>query len=290
MPAPSRLFLLGVIAMLAFAANSILARMALVDGGAGAMTFSLIRLLSGALVLACLIGFRLRGAGSWRGGACLLLYVMGFSFAYLQLGAGLGALILFASVQFTMVGWALRSGERLTALQWAGLVIAFAALVWLLSPGTSGVSVFASAAMITAGIGWGAYSLLGRGARAPTRETAGNFARASLIALLFAPALFLLNPEPAPTQLGILAALASGIFASGLGYAIWYAALPGLGRAQAGILQLSVPALAAIGGVIFLSEPISLRLTLSTLIILSGVGLATLANRKPGLPKPHSSL
>ena len=265
--------------MLAFAANSILARLALLDGEAGAWTFSLIRLTSGAVVLACLTRFSLHGAGSWRGAVSLLIYVVGFSFAYLQLGAGLGALILFSAVQFTMLGWALRSGERLHALQWAGFIIAFTALIWLLSPSSSGATGLASLAMIAAGIGWGAYSLIGRGATQPTMDTAGNFIRASVIAVLLSPLVVLIAPEPAPTKTVIWAALASGVITSGLGYAIWYAALPQLTRARAGIMQLTVPALAALGGVIFLAEPLTTRLAVSTLVILSGVGLATLPRR-----------
>ena len=265
--------------MLAFAANSILARLALLDDEAGAWTFSLIRLTSGAVVLAFLTRFSLRGAGSWRGAISLLIYVVGFSYAYLQLGAGLGALILFATVQFTMLGWALRSGERLHALQWAGFIIAFIALIWLLSPSSSGATGLAILAMIAAGIGWGAYSLIGRGATQPIMDTAGNFIRASVIAVLLSPLVVLIAPEPAPTKTVIWAALASGVITSGLGYAIWYAALPQLTRARAGIMQLTVPALAALGGVIFLAEPLTTRLAVSTLVILSGVGLATLPRR-----------
>ena len=271
---------LAMVAMLAFAANSVLARYALVDGEAGAWTFTLIRLTSGALALAVLTRFSRLGAGSWRGAISLLVYVAGFSFAYLQLDAGLGALVLFAMVQFTMLGWALRSGERLTLLQWVGLIIAFCALIWLLSPSSSGAEGIAISAMMAAGIAWGAYSLIGRGATNPTQDTAGNFLRASLIALLLSPMIIFLAPEPAPSQTAISAALASGVITSGIGYAIWYSALPHLSRARAGIMQLSVPAIAALGGVIFLAEPLTTRLGLSTLAVLVGVGLATLAPRR----------
>lgn len=271
---------LGVLAMIAFAANSILARYALAEGGSGAWSFTLIRLVSGALALAMLAKFRVRNAGSWRGAASLLVYVAGFSFAYLALGAGLGALILFAVVQFTMVGWALKSGEHLAPLQWAGLASAFAALVWLLSPSISTPSSgLAILSMIAAGLGWGAYSLIGRGSTSPTRDTAGNFVRASLMALPLSPLIFWLHPEALPGNTAIAAGLASGIITSGLGYAIWYAVLPQMGRAEAGILQLSVPAIAALGGVAFLSEPLTFRLALSATIILVGVGLATLRKR-----------
>ncbi len=281
MPSTLRILLLGSLAMIAFAANSVLARFALVDGASGAWSFTLIRLISGALALALLVRLKVKGTGSWKGAVSLLIYVAGFSYAYLALGAGFGALVLFAVVQFTMVGWALKSGERLSALQWAGLIAAFGALVWLLSPSLSAPSSgFAILAMIAAGIGWGAYSLIGRSSKAPTRDTAGNFLRASLIALLLTPLVFVTQPEAMPGDTAIAAALASGIITSGIGYAIWYGVLPALGRAQAGILQLTVPAIAALGGVLCLSEPLTLRLALSAAIILGGVGLAIL-RRKP---------
>lgn len=281
MPSTLRILVLGSLAMIAFAANSVLARFALVDGASGAWSFTLIRLISGALALALLVRLKVKGTGSWKGAASLLVYVAGFSYAYLALGAGFGALVLFAVVQFTMVGWALKTGERLSALQWAGLMAAFGALVWLLSPSLSAPSSgFAILAMIAAGIGWGAYSLIGRSSKAPTRDTAGNFLRASLIALLLTPLVFVTQPEAMPGDTAIAAALASGIITSGIGYAIWYGVLPALGRAQAGILQLTVPAIAALGGVLCLSEPLTLRLALSAAIILGGVGLAIL-RRKP---------
>ena len=280
MPSTLRILLLGSLAMIAFAANSVLARFALVDGGSGAWSFTLIRLISGALALSFLVRLRLRNAGSWKGAVSLLIYVAGFSYAYLALGAGFGALILFAFVQFTMVGWALKCGERLSALQWAGLIAAFGALVWLLSPSLSAPSSgFAILAMMAAGMGWGAYSLIGRSGKAPTRDTAGNFLRASLIALLLTPLVFVTQPEAMPGNTAIAAALASGIITSGIGYAIWYSVLPARGRAQAGILQLTVPAIAALGGVLFLSEPLTLRLALSAAIILGGVGLANLRRK-----------
>ncbi|HBH88902.1 DMT family transporter [Ponticaulis sp.] len=281
MPSTLRILLLGSLAMIAFAANSVLARFALVDGASGAWSFTLIRLISGALALALMVRLKVKSTGSWKGAASLLIYVAGFSYAYLALGAGFGALVLFAVVQFTMVGWAMKSGERLSALQWAGLIAAFGALVWLLSPSLSAPSSgLAILSMMAAGMGWGAYSLIGRSSKAPTHDTSGNFLRASLIALLLTPLVFVTHPEAMPGNTAIAAALASGIITSGIGYAIWYGVLPALGRAQAGILQLTVPAIAALGGVLFLSEPLTLRLALSAAVILGGVGLATL-RRKP---------
>ncbi len=281
MPSAVRVICLGVLAMIAFAANSVLARFVLVDGASGAWSFTLIRLISGALALAVLVRLRVRQTGSWKGAVSLLIYVAGFSYAYLALGAGFGALVLFAMVQFTMVGWALRSGERLSVPQWAGLLAAFGALVWLLSPSLrTPSSGFAILSMIAAGIGWGAYSLIGRSSTQPTRDTAGNFLRASLIALALTPVVSFMRPEVMPGQTAILAGLASGIFTSGIGYAIWYGVLPSLARAQAGILQLSVPAIAAIGGVLFLTEPLTARLAVSAMIILAGVGIATLRGKR----------
>ena len=270
---------LGALAMLAFAANSLLARLALAEDGAGAWGFSLIRILSGALVLALLVRRHLAGAGSWQGAVSLLVYVAGFSFAYLALDAGLGALVLFASVQLTMIGWALVRGDRLGVLQWSGLALASAALVWLLSPGGAAPPPLAVAAMLAAGIGWGAYSLIGRSATQPTAATAGNFLRAGLIALALTPVVLVAAPEALPSGTALLAAVASGALASGLGYAIWYGALPGLGRAQAGALQLSVPPLAALGGTVFLNEPLTARLVLATLAILAGIGLVLFTAR-----------
>lgn len=271
-----RLLLLGVLAMLAFTGNSLLARYALLGDQAGAWTFSLIRLVSGAVVLAMIVRLNVGSAGSWSGAISLLVYMAGFSYAYLELGAGLGALILFAMVQFTMIGWALRSGERLGIVQWGGLALAFGALVWLLSPNTEGALGIATLAMVAAGMGWGVYSLIGRGAFEPIRDTAGNFVRASLIALILSPLVLFASPEPAPSQGAVIAALTSGVVTSGLGYSIWYAALPGFSRAQAGIMQLSVPAIAALGGVLLLGEVLTLQLAVSTVIILTGVAICTL--------------
>jgi len=271
--------ILGSLAMMAFAGNSILNRLALADGEMGAWSFTLIRLVSGAVMLAVLSGFRLRG-GSWRAAAMLWLYAAGFSFAYLTLGAGLGALILFAVVQFTMMGQGLLSGERMTAWQWLGSIVAFASMVWLLSPDAEAPPLWAVAAMSAAGFGWGVYSLLGRGTHEPLIATTGNFIRAAIMTLAISPVVFIAMPEVWPAQKAVLAAITSGAITSGVGYAIWYAVLPGLSRMQAGIMQLSVPALAAVGGVIFLAETVTPQLIIATTLILSGVGVATLSRSK----------
>ena len=277
MPNAFRLFLITALAMIAFAANSVLGRLALIEGEIGAGGFALIRLVSGAVVLVLLVFARSgRPSGSWRGGFALFVYAAFFSYAYLGLAAGTGAIILFAVVQMTMLGWGIANGERPMRLQWLGLTIALAALVWLVSPSVEAPPLFAALAMAVAGIGWGVYSLLGKGAGDPTRATAGNFIRASLIAALLAVPALMIYPEIMPSQNGIALAIASGAITSGLGYAIWYTALKDLTSTRAGIAQLSVPAIAAIGGVMFLSEPITLRFALASGAILGGVALAVL--------------
>lgn len=282
-----RLFLITALAMIAFAANSVLGRIGLVETEIGAGSFALIRLISGAVTLTAICALQSkRVSGSLKGGLSLLIYAGFFSYAYLALPAGMGAIILFAMVQITMLGWGLSRGERLSARQWSGFVIAVAALLWLVSPSLEAPPLWAAAAMAIAGMGWGAYSLLGRGAGDPTSATTGNFIWASVLALPLFGLSVLVQPEPIPPMEGIALAIASGSITSGLGYVIWYQALKGLTATRAGIAQLTVPAIAALGGVIFLTEPITLRFALSTLAILGGVALAVLTpkagSRKAG--------
>lgn len=271
------LFLLTSLAMVAFAANSVLGRMGLIETEIGAGAFALIRLLSGAIVLAiiCLVQSK-KISGSLSGGASLLIYAAFFSYAYIALPAGMGAIILFAMVQITMLGWGLMRGETLSGLQWTGFVIAVCALIWLVSPSLDAPPIWAAAMMAIAGIGWGAYSLIGRGARDATSATTGNFIIASALAVPLLAATLVLAPESYPPLDGIALAILSGAVTSGLGYVIWYRALSELTATRAGIAQLSVPAIAAIGGVLFLSEPITLRFALATAAILGGVALAVL--------------
>ncbi|MEP1142549.1 MAG: DMT family transporter [Henriciella sp.] len=272
-----RLFGLTTLAMIAFAANSVLGRLGLVETTIGAGSFALIRLVSGALVLACICLLQTkRLSGSIAGGLSLLVYAAFFSFAYISLSAGMGAIILFAMVQITMLGWGLSRGEKLSSWQWLGFLIAVAALIWLVSPSLDAPPLWAAAMMAMAGIGWGAYSLIGRGAKDATSATAGNFVIASLMAAPLLTGLFLVTPEPMPPTDGIILAVLSGAITSGLGYVIWYQALRTLSATRAGIAQLTVPAIAAIGGVLFLSEPITLRFALATSAILGGVALAVL--------------
>lgn len=285
MPTALRLFLITMLVMIAFAANSVLGRLGLIGTEIGAGSFALIRLISGAatLLLICTLQSK-RMTGTWAGGVALLAYAAFFSYAYIALSAGMGAIILFALVQLTMLGWGLFQGERLSALQWAGFVVAIAALIWLVSPSIEAPPLLAAASMAIAGIGWGAYSLLGRGVSDPTAATAGNFLRASALGLPILALAISFAPEPLPPTEGILIAVISGAVTSGLGYVIWYSVVKQLSASRAGIAQLSVPAIAAIGGVLFLSEPITLRFALSTLAILGGVGLAVLT-AAPGSSK-----
>lgn len=282
-----RLFLVTSLAMIAFAANSVLGRIGLVDTEIGAGSFALIRLISGALTLTAICALQSkRVSGSPIGGLSLLIYAGFFSFAYIALPAGMGAIILFAMVQITMLGWGLSRGERLSIQQWIGFVIAVTALLWLVSPSLEAPPLWAIIAMAIAGMGWGVYSLLGRGASDPTGTTTGNFIWASALALPLFGLSILVQPEPIPPMDGIALAMASGSITSGLGYVIWYQALKGLTATRAGIAQLTVPAIAALGGVVFLAEPITLRFALSTMAILGGVALAVLTpkagSRKAG--------
>jgi drug/metabolite transporter (DMT)-like permease len=263
--------------MIAFAGNSLLARLALRDTDIDAASFTGIRLVAGAFVLCLLAGARRRSSarafadkGSWLSAAALFVYAAGFSFAYIGLAAGTGALVLFGAVQATMIGWGLWCGERLRPLQWVGFVVAFAGLFGLLLPGVSAPPPGSSLLMLVAGIAWGIYSLRARGAGDPTLVTAGNFARAVPFALVLSGMMFAQMQLDGP---GVGYAVASGAITSALGYAIWYMALPALNAATAASVQLSVPVIAAIAGVLFLSEPLTLRLLLAGLAILGGIAL-----------------
>ncbi len=275
-----RTILLTAVAMLAFAANSVLARLAFATAGAEPLTYTGLRLASGAIVLFILIAVRGRSGphtalgGSWAGAAALFGYALAFSIAYIMLGAGTGALILFASVQIGILGWAVFKGDRPGVLEWLGLAIALAAFAYLVSPGLVAPHPIGTALMVGSGLCWAAYTLLGRGSKTPLVDTAGNFVRCLPLAIVIGIAGLLqhsLNPVAAAY------AVASGALASGLGYAVWYAVLPGLARTQAAVVQLTVPAIAATGGVLLIGEPVTLRLVMSSAGILGGVALALLA-------------
>ena len=269
-----RTLLLTAVAMLAFAANSLLCRMALHNASIDPASFGSVRLVSGALVLAAIVRWRAGPPAAartdWLAAAMLWVYVTGFSFAYLTLTAGTGALILFGAVQVTMFSAGLRAGERFTAAAWAGLALAVGGLVFLVSPGVTAPAPLGAALMAGAGVAWGIYSLRGRGAGDPVAATAGNFLRAAPLAL--ALSLVFAGAMHASTQ-GVLLAMASGAITSGLGYVVWYAVLPHLPALRAATVQLSVPLIAAAGGALLLAEALSLRLLLSSAAILGGIAL-----------------
>ncbi len=273
----ARLLLLSSLAMLAFAGNSLLCRLALGGAGMDAASFTCIRLAAGAVTLAALARGRSGGpgaSGSWVSAGALFAYAACFSLAYRSLPAATGALLLFSAVQATMLLQGFRSGERLTPRQGMGLALALAGFALLLLPGWSAPPPASAALMLGAGVAWGVYSLRGQGARAPVRVTADNFLRAAPMAALW---LLWRLREGAPELDGWPFAVLSGAAASGLGYALWYAALPALKATQAAAVQLSVPALTALGGVVFLDEGVSVRFLGSAAAILGGIALVLLA-------------
>jgi drug/metabolite transporter (DMT)-like permease len=276
-----RVVILTLLAMVAFASNSLLCRLALRQTTIDAASFTLIRLLSGVIALWLIVITRKPGrttAGNWTSALALFAYAAAFSFAYISLSVGTGALLLFGMVQATMIFWGLRKGERLNARQWFGLAIALGGLVALVFPGLSAPPIGGALLMTGAGIAWGIYSLRGKGAGDPTSVTAGNFWRSVVFAAVLSMALLRwTNLDPA----GIRYAIVSGAIASGVGYVIWYSALPGLKATTAATVQLSVPVLAAVGGILFLSESITLRLLLASLLILGGIGLVII-EKPPG--------
>lgn len=266
--------------MAAFAGNSLLCRQALAHTRIDPATFTLVRLASGAALLAGLAAARPRGAGgagSWASAFALFAYAAAFSFAYATLPASAGALLLFAAVQVTMIGRGLRAGEPLAPAQAAGVLLALGGLVVLLRPGLAAPPAGGALLMLAAGVAWGVYSLRGRGTGDPVRTTAGNFARAVPFALATSLAF---APHATWDARGVLLAAASGALASGAGYAIWYAALPGLGAAAAASVQLVVPVLAALGGVVLLGERATPRLAVASAAVLGGIALV-IATRRP---------
>jgi drug/metabolite transporter (DMT)-like permease len=274
-----RFVILTLLAMVAFASNSLLCRLALRQTTIDAASFTLIRLLSGAIALWLIVITRKTArntAGSWTSALALFTYAAAFSFAYISLSAGTGALLLFGAVQATMILWGLRKGERLNLQQWFGLAIALGGLITLVSPGLSAPPIGGALLMTGAGIAWGIYSLRGKGAGDPTSVTAGNFWRSVVFAAVLNTALLRwINLDLA----GVCYAIVSGAIASGIGYVIWYSALPGLKATTAATVQLSVPVLAAIGGILFLSESITSRLVFASLLILGGIGLVIIEGR-----------
>ena len=266
--------------MIAFASNSILCRLALRQTSIDPATFTLVRILSGAIALWLVMQMRREKsgkAGNWLSAFALFAYAAAFSFAYLQLPAGTGALLLFGAVQATMISWGLRKGEHLDAIQVVGVIVAITGLTVLLVPGLSAPPLFDSVIMLIAGIAWGIYSLRGRGEKHPVGATAGNFLRAVPFAVVL---IVVGRPWIKLDASGVFYAALSGAITSGLGYVIWYRALPGLRAASAATVQLSVPVLAATGGIILLGERISLRYVLASLAVLGGIALIVIEKAK----------
>lgn len=299
----ARIFILTLLAMIAFASNSLLCRVALKESGFDPATFTLVRILSGAIALWVITrvrrGMVVKGTATplvesffssarvtghpslryrnWISAAALFVYAAGFSFAYTSLSAGTGALLLFGAVQATMILWGRHKGERLNTIQIVGFIIAVTGLVVLVFPGLSAPPLAGSILMLAAGVAWGIYSLRGKGERNPASVTTGNFVRA----VPFAAALSIIFVPWAKYNLaGITYAVISGAVMSGVGYVIWYSALPGLKAASAATVQLSVPVLAATGGILLLGEPITLRYMLASVAVLGGIALV--------VANPHS--
>ncbi len=264
---------LMLLALVAFAANSILTRAALDGTAIDPVAFTLIRIASGAMILIALVRLRAGnriGRGSWASAFALFGYAILFSLAYASLSAATGALLLFGAVQITMVAWARYRGQRLRMLQLVGLGLAIAGLVWLLAPGLAAPPALAAAMMLSAGVCWGVYTLRGKGSGDPLRATAANFLRALLPAAILA---LVVASRLSLDREGVLLALASGALASGLGYAIWYAALRHIDTHTAAVSQLSVPVITAVAGLALLAEPVTPRLTVAGIAILAGIAL-----------------
>jgi drug/metabolite transporter (DMT)-like permease len=269
----TRIFGLTSLAMIAFASNSLLCRAALKQTSIDAATFTFVRIFSGAAALWLIIKIRRtawKDAGNWFSAAALFVYAAAFSFAYISLSAGTGALLLFGAVQATMILWGFRKGERLRAIQLIGLVVAVSGLVVLLLPGLSAPSLSSSILMLGAGVAWGIYSLRGKGEKNPASATAGNFLRAVPLAVAVS---IIMLPWARLDRTGIDYAVISGAITSGLGYVIWYSALPGLKAAGAATVQLSVPVLASTGGILLLGEPITFRYFVASIAVLGGIAL-----------------
>jgi len=273
-------FLLTLLSMLAFAANSLLCRVALKSDAIDPASFAAIRLMSGAAML--VVVMRLRGvspttSGGWVPAFWLAAYAAAFSFAYVSLPAGVGALLLFGSVQATMVGTSLWRGERLSARQWLGLVVAMGGLVALLLPGLSAPPLGSAVLMMAAGVGWGAYSLHGKKSLNAGATTAGNFLRSVPFAVLL---VVVRVTQLSVSSTGVAYAVCSGAITSGLGYIVWYTVLPHLRSSAAATVQLSVPLLAAIGGTLLLGEAWTQRLSWTGLAILGGIALVVVAPKR----------
>ena len=268
-----KLVLLAALAMTAFAANSLLCRMALVETDIDPASFTFWRLTSGALMLTLLVVMRNQKPlqeGNMASAIALFVYAAGFSFAYVSMTTGAGALLLFGAVQVTMISWGLFKGERMSALQWGGFLLALIGLILLLLPNAAVPQLSSALMMLAAGIAWGVYSLKGKGAKFPIEATAGNFIRATPLALVL---LVIFWPGGEFHAEGMAYAVASGAIASALGYALWYSILVHIAAIKAATLQLSVPVLAVFAGWLFLDETVTLRIILSSLAVIGGVAM-----------------
>ena len=275
----TRIAFLTLIAMIAFAGNSVLCRLALSKSGIDPASFTSIRLISGAAILWLIVKFRHaspHGDGNWLSALALFVYAACFSIAYVNLPAAMGALLLFGAVQATMIGHGIWSGERLGKQQITGLLLALVGLVILLLPGLSAPPLGAAIIMFVSGAAWGIYSLRGKGSKDPTNVTAQNFLRAVPFAILLS-LIMLAKVELNPS--GIYFAIASGALTSGIGYALWYAVLPSLKATTAATVQLSVPVITALGGVLLLSESTSMRMIIASVAILGGIALVVLEKK-----------
>lgn len=278
---------LTALTMVAFAGNSVLGRLALAEGATDAASYSLLRVVSAAGLLLVLVWYRYRsqfhaiaGQSNWGSALALFGYVAGFSYSYHALDTGMGALILFSCVQAIMIGWALIKGDRPGALEWLGIAIAFGSFVFLLSPGLTAPPLLASLVMGLAGVAWGIYSLRGRSATNPLLATTGNFARVVPMTLVLSLASVLLLETLAVSPFGAAMAILSGAVTSALGYALWYQCLPLLTSTRAAIVQLTVPVLATLGGIVFAGEGLTLRFAVCSALILAGIAISVLAKSK----------
>lgn len=298
----TRVFILTLLAMIAFASNSLLCRAALRDTGIDAATFTFVRIFSGAITLWLILQIRRQSivdrtasslvdssarsspvtrhssleSGDWISALALFVYAAAFSFAYNTLSAGTGALLLFGAVQATMILWGFQKGERLDAIQIAGLIIAIGGLVVLVFPGISAPPLLGSILMLSAGLAWGVYSIRGKGASDAIAATTGNFLRGVPFAALVS---VLAMRQMQLDALGIAYAAISGAITSGLGYVIWYTVLPQIKATSAAVVQLSAPVLVATGGILLLSEPISLRYIIASIAVLGGIFLVIIERR-----------
>ncbi len=277
----SKTFGYTLLALIAFAGNSIICRIALKEAAIEPALFTSIRLISGAIILMLIVVMtrkskKTKSKGSWFSAAMLFMYAAAFSYAYVSLETGTGALILFGVVQITMITYSLISGIKMSTIEWVGIVLALCGFLYLMLPGAKAPSLYGFILMTISGIGWGVYSIKGKTTKSPLQDTAYNFLRTIPFLLLL---LYFLFQESNATTTGILLALFSGIVTSGLGYFIWYAALKGLTTIQASVVQLFVPVLASLGGLILVNEAISLRLIVASLLILGGIFIMNLVKK-----------